>query len=185
MFFTREREKAASEEERIEVTKHAKDAYNSGFVKNILSDATYSTPKGKQELKPELDASKVKTYRDSSLGAAQEISNLNNTADDDLATLVSYGQHIQNLSKNEKKVKPEDENEEKVQICRGGSIWIDSWARLFKLLTKLIRCRKLPFYPTFSVQHRFRSRPNRGRFTNSSLFGCFITRITLETKTLY
>ena len=118
MFFTREREKAASEEERIAVTKHAKDAYNSGFVKNILSDATYSTPKGKQELKPELDASKVKTYRDSSLGAAQEISNLNNTADDDLATLVSYGQHIQNLSKNEKKVKPEDENEEKVQTDR-------------------------------------------------------------------
>lgn len=118
MFFTKEREKAATEEERKGVTKHAENAYNSKFFKTIVTSATYTTAKGGTESKDELDASKLNPIKDSSLGSAKEISGLNNEADSDLATLVSYAQHIQQLSKAEKAKKPEDENEESVQANR-------------------------------------------------------------------
>lgn len=118
MFFTKEREKAATEEERKGVTKHAENAYNSKFFKTIVTSATYSTAKGGTESKDELDASKLRPIKDSSLGSAKEISGLNNEADSDLATLVSYAQHIQQLSNAEKATKPEDENEESVQANR-------------------------------------------------------------------
>lgn len=118
IFFTKEREKATTEEARKGVTKHAENAYNSKFFKTIVTTATYSTPKGGTESKDELDASKLHPIKDKSLGSAKEISGLNNEADNDLATLVSYAQHVQQLSKEEKALKPEDENEESVQAKR-------------------------------------------------------------------
>jgi hypothetical protein len=118
MFFTKEREKAATEEERKGVTKHAENAYNSKFLETIVTEATYSTPKGGTETKDELDASKLRPIKDKSLGSAKEISGLNSEADNDLATLVSYAQHIQQLAQEERTTKPENENEESVQTKR-------------------------------------------------------------------
>jgi hypothetical protein len=118
MFFLKERQKAATVEERKGVTKHAENAYNSKFLKNILISATYSTAKGGTESKDELDAGKLQPYKDQSLGSAKEISNLNSEADNDLATLISYAQLINQHSKEEKTTKPENENEESVQTKR-------------------------------------------------------------------
>ncbi len=118
MFFTKEKESAATEEQRLGVTKHAESVYNSSFINNILTFNIFTSKGGKKEVKKELDSTKLRPYKDKSLGSAKEISGLNNEADDDLATLVSYAQHIQRLSKEEKKTKPEDENAESVQSNR-------------------------------------------------------------------
>ena len=116
-FFKDEKEKAKTEEERLGVTKHAESVYNSGFIKNILTWNVFTSKGGKDEVKKELDTNKLGPYKNESFNSAKKISSMNNEADDDLATLVAFAQHIQTLSKNEK-AKPVDEEEESLQTDR-------------------------------------------------------------------
>jgi hypothetical protein len=117
-YFTKERESASTQEQREGVTKHAKGVYSGKFVKNILIDGLYQDKKGQQINKKEVGLPEVKKYKDQSFNSAQLIKGLNNEADDDLATIVSYAQQIQALAKEERNAKTKDENEVAVQEKR-------------------------------------------------------------------
>ena len=117
-YFTKERENASTPEEREGVTNHAKSVYMGKFINNILVDGIYQDKKGEQITKKEVGLSEVKKYKDQSFNSAQLIKGLNNEADDDLATVVSYAQQIQTLAKEERDSKTKDENDVGVQEKR-------------------------------------------------------------------
>lgn len=117
-YFTKERENASTPEQREGVTSHAKSVYNSKFINNILGDGLYPDKKGGQTTKKEVAVTEVKKYKDESFTSAQTIKGLNNEADDDLATVVSYAQQIQALAKEEREAKTKDENDVALQEKR-------------------------------------------------------------------
>ena len=117
-FFSKKTYDANTPAEREGAYNHANKVYNGGFIKNVISPGKFPAKGNTEITKNELDAEKLRFYQNSSSQGAKQIFNLNNSAEDDLATLISFAVNIQTLSKEEKEVKPKDENEDKVQKNR-------------------------------------------------------------------